>query len=41
MGSNWMEFYEYAAGRMKAIQVKRGIRWEPPKTMIEYVPDKK
>jgi len=41
MGPDWMGFYEYAAGRMKLIQVKRSIRWEPPKTMIEYVPDKK
>ena len=39
MGSNWMENWEYAADRMRAVQKRRGISWEPPETSIRYVPD--
>ena len=40
MGSNWMEHWEFAANRMRAVQQKRGVIWEPPETRITYVPDK-
>ena len=39
MGPNFMEYLEYVANRMQAIQKRRGIKWEPPSTTIQYVPD--
>lgn len=40
MGPNWMEYFEFSAERMKSIQKSRGLSWEPPATMLRYVPEK-
>jgi hypothetical protein len=41
MGPNWMDHFEYLANRMKNVQKKRGISWEPKETLLSYVPDAK
>ena len=39
MGDNYMQYFETLADRMKQVQNKRNITWEPPATHFKYLPD--
>ncbi len=39
MGDNYMQYFETLADRMKQVQNKRNITWEPPETHFKYLPD--
>ena len=39
MGDNYLQYFETLADRMKQVQKKRNITWEPSETGTKYIPD--